>query len=220
MSKTAAIFGATGLIGGFLVEELVEDEKYDEVKIFGRRSCGIQNQKISEYKINFDQPESYKALLQADEVYICLGTTIKKAGSVQMMEHIDRDYPIQIATIAKENGIKAVAVVSSIGANANTKNYYTRIKGEMEAGILNLEFKKTVIVRPSILFGKRGEFRFGELIGKGIMQALGFLFIEKLKKYKGIHGRTVAYAMTTLLNSESQQKIFESDMLQEFEQRV
>ncbi|MBI9033085.1 MAG: NAD(P)H-binding protein [Bacteroidales bacterium] len=218
-NKTAIIFGSTGLIGNCLVETLLHDDNYLKIHLFIRKPIEINHSKIEQHIFDFNHPEKSADHFSADEIFICLGTTIKKAGSVAEVERIDRDYPIQIAEIAYKAGVKSIAIVSSSGANAKSSNYYTRVKGEMEQGILNLNFEKTVIVRPSLLFGKRSEFRLGELIGKGLMQVLSFLFIGKIKKYKGIHARTVAKAMIELIKSPSNQKIFESDLLQKYKKQ-
>jgi uncharacterized protein YbjT (DUF2867 family) len=169
MSKIALVFGATGLVGGNLVQELIKDPEYHQVKVFGRGEYSVPDPKVEYHRIDFDKPDEYSAWLTGDDLFICLGTTIKKAGSVAAMERIDRDYPVTIARLAFANGTGHIAVVSSMGANKKSRNYYLRIKGEMEEGICNTGFSKTVIVRPSLLMGKRKEFRFGEMIAKGMV---------------------------------------------------
>jgi uncharacterized protein YbjT (DUF2867 family) len=164
--------------------------------------------------IDFDQLEKYAHLIAGDDLFICLGTTIRKAGSVKRMEQIDRDLPVQIARIAFQNGVTRCAVVSSIGAGASSRNYYQRIKGEMENGIREIPFDRTIIARPSILFGRRHEFRFGELIGRLFMRAFGWVLFGPMKKYRGIHADRVAKAMINLLRAADEQVIYESDELQ------
>jgi uncharacterized protein YbjT (DUF2867 family) len=132
-----------------------------------------------------------------------------------MMERIDREYPASIARIAAENGIRRIAVVSSMGANAASKNYYMRIKGQMEERIMAAGISKTVIVRPSMLMGDRAEFRFAELLAKGVMTVINPLLSGSARKYRGIHGRTVARAMIKLLNSITDQVVYQSDRLLE-----
>ena len=149
-----------------------------------------------------------------DDVFICLGTTIKKAGSVKKMEEIDRDLPVMLASAAASNGVKRIAVVSSIGANTESANYYLRIKGEMEQEILKLKFENTAILRPSMLLGDRKEKRPGELAGKVVMKVFNPLLMGKMKKYRGIHGRDVARAMIAILQSKNVKNIYESDELQ------
>lgn len=129
------------------------------------------------------------------------------------MEKIDRDLPIEIARAASASNVKRVAVVSSIGASASSSNYYLRIKGEMEQGILSLPFDRTVIVRPSMLLGDRKERRAGEFVGKVVMKAVGPVMFGKLARFRAIHGGDVAKAMISLLADGSGSRIVESDEL-------
>jgi uncharacterized protein YbjT (DUF2867 family) len=109
--------------------------------------------------------------------------------------------------------LRNIAAISSIGANENSKNYYLRIKGEMEKGILSLNIENTVIVRPSMLFGERKEKRTGEVVGKVVMKAFQPVLLGKLLKYRAIHARDVAKAMILLLKEKKEETIFESDEL-------
>jgi len=209
-SRIALIFGATGLVGGHLVQELIKDPDYHQVKIFGRGDYSVSDPKIEYHRIDFDKPDEYSAWLRGDDLFICLGTTIRKAGSVAAMERIDRDYPVTIARLAFANGAGRIAVVSSMGANKKSRNYYLRIKGEMEEGIRDIGFGKTVIVRPSMLMGKRKEFRFGERVAKVMLSLYNPFMIGWARKYRGIQGGTVASAMIRLIKSEANRTIFES----------
>ncbi|MCP4131963.1 MAG: NAD(P)H-binding protein [bacterium] len=216
MNKTAIVFGATGLVGGCLVEELTQHPNYKKIKIFGRRESGFTHAKIEENILNFDAVKESAKKITGDDIYICLGTTIKKAGSIEKMEQIDRHLPVVIAAIAAKNKVKNIAVISSIGADSTSGNSYLRIKGSMENDIRSLDFENIAIVRPSMLLGDRKESRFKEDIGKFFIKLLGFLLMGSLKKYRGIHGRTVARAMIHILNEKSKEEIYLSDKLQEF----
>ncbi len=213
-NKTALIFGSTGLIGNLLLEELILSDLYGEIKIFTRQSTGISYPGVQEFAIDFSVTESFSKQITGDDLYICLGTTIKKAGSVSSMEEIDRDLPVKLATTAFTNGVKRIAVVSSLGANPGSSNYYLRIKGEMEQEILKLNFENRAIVRPSILFGERKERRTGELMGKVFMKSFKPLLIGKMKRYRGIHAKDVAKAMIAILQKDQEKSIYESDELQ------
>lgn len=215
-SLIALVFGGSGLVGTQLVKELMNDDKCSSLVLFSRKPMGLNHPKITEHVVDFTRLEEVRHLVQGDELYICLGTTIKKAGSVKAVEAIDRDLPLQISRIAFDNGVRKIAVVSSMGANARSGNFYVRIKGEMENGIIGIPFDKKVIARPSMLLGDRQEFRFGEAVGKVIMKALGFLMVGGLRKYRGITDRTVAHAMVTLIRSSNQEIVFESDQLQKY----
>lgn len=213
-NRTALVFGSTGLIGNLLVEELVSNPLYSEVKTFVRQETGVSEQKVNEVIADFEDLSPLTGEVKGDDLFICLGTTIKKAGSIKNMEKIDRDLPVNIATIAQKNGVKRIAVVSSIGAAASSGNYYLRIKGEMEDGILKLNFENKAILRPSILLGERKERRTGEIVGKVVMKAFQPVLKGKLKKYRAIHGRDVARAMINILQKESTGNIYESDEIQ------
>jgi uncharacterized protein YbjT (DUF2867 family) len=212
--RTAIVFGATGLVGNLLLEELVRSGQYGIIRIFVRQSTGILSQEIEQVVTDFTDTAKLRETIKGDDLFICLGTTIKKAGSVENMEKIDRDLPVMIAEIAFSNGVRRVAVVSSIGADSKSKNYYLRIKGEMEEGILNASFEKTVIVRPSMLLGERKEKRPGELAGKVVMKVINPVLAGKLLKFRAVHGRDVARAMILLLDMQSDRKVFESDDIQ------
>ena len=212
--KSALIFGSTELIGNLLLEELIQSESYSAIRIFVRQPTGITEPNVEEVTVDFSRPEVFSQLIKGDDLFICLGTTIKKAGSVRRMEEIDRDLPIMIAGLAYSNGVKRIAVVSSLGANTGSKNYYLRIKGEMEEGIKKLDFECLAIVRPSMLLGERKEKRAGEAAGKVIMKSIKPLLTGKLRKYRAIHGRDVARAMISILQKEPARKIYESGELQ------
>jgi uncharacterized protein YbjT (DUF2867 family) len=197
-----------------LLEELEKAGNYQTIKIFVRQTAGISLPVVEEIITDFSNIGGLGADLKGDDLFICLGTTIKKAGSIESMEKVDRDLPVDIAILARKNGVKRVAVVSSIGADPASKNYYLRIKGEMEQGILTTGFEKTVIVRPSMLMGERKERRPGEIAGKVVMKVIKPVLSGKLLKFRAIHGRDVARAMIMLLDKETDKKIYESDDLQ------
>jgi uncharacterized protein YbjT (DUF2867 family) len=212
--RTALLFGATGLVGNLLLEELENSGMYSLIKIFVRNSSGVSSPIVKEFITDFSDTSELRDAIHGDDLFICLGTTIKKAGSVEKMEKVDRDLPVIIAEIAHSNGVSRIAVVSSIGADSKSKNYYLRIKGEMEEGVLGLNFRRTVIVRPSILLGERKEKRPGEIASKVVMKVIKPVLKGKLLKYRAIHGRDVARALILLLDRDKEKKIFESDDLQ------
>jgi uncharacterized protein YbjT (DUF2867 family) len=217
--RTALVFGSTGLIGNLLVEELIQSGNYSVVRSFVRQPIGLTEPKVEEIIADFADPESFSGKIQGDDLYICLGTTIKKAGSVANMEKIDRDLPVKISEIASHNGVKRVAVVSSLGAAKGASNFYLRIKGEMEERILQMNFENISIVRPSMLLGERKEKRARELVGKVVMTVVKPVLVGKLLKYRAIHGRDVARGMISLLLSDNGRKVIESDELQKLSSR-
>jgi uncharacterized protein YbjT (DUF2867 family) len=188
--KTAIVLGATGLIGKKVTEHLLKNEAYSTVIILVRKPLNINHPKLKQHIFNYDAID--KTLLKGDDLFCCLGTTIKTAGSKEAFRKVDLDYVVNVAKASKGNGINHFAVVSAMGANKNSTVFYNQIKGEMEESIKAIGFNSTYIIRPSLLLGDRKEFRFGELIGKFFMITLSFLIP---KKYRAIYDVQVAIAM-------------------------
>ena len=212
-NRNAIVFGGTGLVGRYLVEELIKSQRYATVKVFTRRPLEVEHIKLIEKVVDVEDIESYAEEIRGDDLFICLGTTMRKAGSIKRYEELDRKLPFNIASEALKRGVSRVAVVSSLGANSSSRNYYARIKGEMEELILSLGFLRKVIVRPSMLLGERREFRLLELVSKPFVMLLGFIMVGKLSIYRGVHGRVVARSMICLLGMQEEKKIYLSDEL-------
>lgn len=213
--KTALVIGSTGLIGSQLVDILLESEHYQKVIIFVKRESGKSHPKLEQHIINFDAPETYQHLVKGDYLFCTIGTTIKKAGSQSAFRKVDFEYPIAFSKIAKTNNIKQFLIVSSLGANKDSNNFYLKTKGEMEAELAKANFETTVIVRPSLLLGERSEFRLGEKIGAFFSKGFAFLLLGTLKKYRPIESATVAKALYRLAQSNVKgYTIYESDELQ------
>jgi uncharacterized protein YbjT (DUF2867 family) len=213
--RTAIVFGATGLVGKALVEELCKSDRYSTIKIFVRSKTDfVGREKIIEIILDFNNLKEYSEMITGDDLFICTGTTIKKAGTIRKMEEIDRDLPIKIASLASSNSVQRMAVISSIGADHLSSNNYLRMKGEMEQGLMKLKFSNLVILRPSILLGSRSERRTAEALGKVMIRISGPFMIGRLAKYKGIEGTKVAFAMVRSIAVNSGIQILESDEIQ------
>ncbi|MBU0942146.1 MAG: NAD(P)H-binding protein [Bacteroidetes bacterium] len=214
--KTALIIGGTGLIGNKLLKLLLESSDYEKVIAFSKREMQLKHPKLVLEIIDFDKPESYANLVQGDDFFCTIGTTIKKAGSKEAFRKVDYQYPKQFATIALENGIKQFLLISSLGADEKSGNFYLKTKGEIQSFLKNSSFESVSIVQPSLLLGDRKEFRFGEQVGAVVMKIFSFLLIGSLKKYKAIHGDTVAKALFTVAQkSKKGFTIYESDLLEQ-----
>jgi len=207
----ALVVGATGLVGSNLLAQLEADARFFEVFAFVRSIPSNNFNKIKFIPVNFN--ELPQELMRADVVFCALGTTLKKAGSKENQHKIDVDIPFRIASAAKNNGTECFALVSSIGANVQSSNFYLHIKGKLEDKIRELQFAKTLIIRPSILLGKRNELRPGERLGIFFVKAFGFLLLGKLKKYRGVKASAVARCMINevQLLKNNQLKIMEND---------
>jgi uncharacterized protein YbjT (DUF2867 family) len=212
--KTAIVFGATGLIGGHVTGQLLDDPTYTKVLIFVRRSSGLVHEKLTEHIIDFAKLDDYAGLMKGDDVYSCFGTTLGQTPDREQYRMADVGNVIRTAEICHTNGATGFAVVSSIGANAKAGNFYLRMKGEMEEGVQKTGYEKLAIVRPSFLLGKRKKVRPHELIAQGFMLFFGLFMWGKAANFKAIHARVVARSMIQLLNGDHKgQIIFSSGEL-------
>lgn len=211
-SKTALVVGATGLVGNALTHRLIDSAAYEKVKVLVRQSLGWQHPRLQEIQYDFDHPNSL--LVQADDVFCCLGTTMKKAGSKEAFRKVDYQYPLDAAKRALVNGARQFLLVSSMGANPDSSFFYNRVKGELERDIKALNYPTFLVFRPSLLLGDRKDFRLGERIGEGLMKLFNPLIPAK---YKGIQIERVANAMCQKAQQGLTGKhVFESDQLQNF----
>lgn len=194
---TAALIGATGLIGNYLLEELLKDDYYDKVRILIRRPMELSHPKLEKHIVDFNDADSVLIALNDCKVLFCsIGTTQQKVkGDKAAYRKIDYDIAVNAARFAKMNGCETFVLVSSVGANSKSNNFYLQLKGEIEEAVQTAGLNTVHIMRPSVLLGDRKEKRLGETISKKIMSALSFLVPAK---YKAIHGRTVAKAMSNL----------------------
>ncbi len=215
--KTALVAGASGLIGGHLLDLLAADNTFVRIKSVTRKPLNSDKENVSEIIVDFDSLNQFSQRLAADVVFCCLGTTIKTAGSQENFRKVDYTYCLELAKAAKAQGAKQFILVSSLGADAQSGNFYLRTKGEIENAIAALDFDSFCVMRPSMLLGDRKETCIGESIGKVFMQATGFLFAGPLKKYKAIEAKTVARCMATLAKDPEKGKmVFESDVIMRY----
>lgn len=213
--KTALLAGATGLVGNFLLFKLLEAEQYDKVIVLTRKNLPIKHPKIEVRLVNFDTL-GHKDTASADDIFCCLGTTIRQAGSKEAFRKVDFTYPYQIAQLARENGASQFLLVSSMGASASSTIFYSRVKGEIEHAIGQLGYPSYTVFRPAMLLGNRKDFRIGEVIFKGIDFLLTpfLLGIPSLRKYKVISANKVATAMLEAAKQAPDgQHIIESDVM-------
>lgn len=203
MKLTANVIGATGLVGKQLVKQLLDDENFEQVRIFVRRKSGFQHAKLKEYVVDFEMEETWLNTLKGDVLFSCLGTTLKQAGSKQKQYAIDFSLNLKFAETAKQNGIANYVLVSSIGANAQSRMFYTRIKGELDDAVSKLGFNKLIIIRPASLSGQRDTKRTGEIL---LIPILAILSKCILKNYRPIKDENVARAMINALNIKDKEK--------------
>jgi len=197
--KVALIVGSTGLIGSQLLELLLTDDHYAKVIAPTRKPLEIQHAKLTNPVIQFDELLKYFNELKADDVFCCLGTTIKQAKSKENFRKVDLEYPLTIAKVSKENGAENFLLVSALGANKGSSIFYNKVKGETEEAVATIGIKSVHIFRPSLLIGPRKEHRSGEDAAKFVYKYLDFLVPEK---YKGIESIKVARAMISFAKKE------------------
>lgn len=210
MEKTALLLGATGLVGGHLLQQLLESPHYAHVVAFVRRPLEVQHPKLRQEILDFDNPDAAK--IKGDDLFCALGTTLRKAGSKEAQYRIDCTYPFEIGKIARQNGARQYLLVSSVGADAASSNFYLKTKGELEEKIRGLGYENFVSARPSFLLGERSEFRLGEKIGIVLAKVFAPLIP---RRYRGIEAEKVARALIRLANDGSNGVQFvESERLQ------
>lgn len=202
MGKTAILLGATGLIGGHCLQLLLKSPRYSKVVCLVRKKLPLINDKLEQIVVDFDNLTDYTHALKGDDVFCCLGTTIKVAKTKENFKKVDYHYPLQAAKIALAQGATQYLLVSSLGADASSMVFYSKTKGEVERDIKALGYPTLHIMQPSLLLGDRDESRLGEQIGEKVMTSLSFLMQGPLKKYRAIEAEAVAFAMVQLASQE------------------
>ena len=215
MSGASLVIGSTGLIGKKLIFELAK--KDTEVIAITRRSISKLPENVNLLKLNFDNFLKNGSLPSCDHIYICLGTTIKKAGSKNEFKKVDFDYSISFAKKAREAGATKISLVSSVGANKSAKNFYLKTKGEVEEEIKKIDFQSINIFRPSLLLGNREESRFLEKIGQNLSSYINPFLIGSLRKYRSIKSSNIAYYMANHEQSVGINYLYFDDFNKNFE---
>lgn len=215
--KTAILFGATGLVGGYCLELLLESPLYSNVKAFNRRKLNIQHPKYEEHIIDFDELENYADWIVGDDVFCCLGTTRKKAGSKAAFSKVDYTYVLEAAKVAAKNKANQFLLVSAVGADKDSMFFYNQIKGEIEVAVQQLNYWSIHIFRPSLLLGSRDEFRIAEKLATYASGIFNLVTDRLAPKYSAVHGEQVAKAMILAAQRiDNGIFIYESDEIQQF----
>lgn len=197
----ALVLGATGAIGKDLVELLLQDNSVERVDIFVRREVRVSSAKLVTHVVDFEHPESWADQLQGDVLFSCLGTTIKAAGSQEAQWRVDYTYQYNAAKAAREQGVPTYVLISSVGANAKSGVFYTRMKGTLDDAVLALGFPSCHILRPTSLI-RKGSDRFGEKAGVAVLKALNAIGL--LRSLAPMPTEAVAAAMIRLAHSGRQ----------------
>ena len=195
--QTAVVIGATGLIGSYVVEELLKDDAFTIVRTLTRRPLTIIHPKLQQRIVNFNDINDYKEKFgDGDVIFCCIGTTQKNVkGDNNLYESIDFGIPVNAAQIGISRNFKKYLIVSSVGANENSSNFYLKLKGKTENALKKFSFNNISIFRPGQLLGKRNEYRRGDKLLQPITKFISLFLFGSLKKYRSINAKDVAKAM-------------------------
>jgi len=213
--KTALLFGASGLVGSHLLNQLIKDSNYSKIRLFVRSVTEIIDPKVEIIKTDFNNLQNYKEDVKGDDCFFCIGTTKQNSSNKDEYRRVELDIPKEIAKIAKLNLVNSFIFVSAIYANHNSSGDYVRFKGLVEEELKRLNFPKLALMRPSFLMGDRKEKRVGEKIGIFVFKLLSPLLLGPLKKMRPINAETVAKAMIRAANENLKKNIFESSEIAE-----
>ena len=213
--KTALIFGSTGLVGGHVLDQLIQNKNYSKIKLFVRSAYEIDHPKIEIVKTDFNNLENHIEDIKGDDCFFCIGTTKKNSPDKDEYKRVELEVPKQVAQIAKSNLVNSFVFVSSGYADPKSSGDYLKFKGLVEEELKRLNFSKLGIMRPSFLLGDRKEKRVGEKIGIFVFTLLSPLFLGPLKKMKPIHSATVAKAMIAVTQNNYSKIIYESNQISE-----
>jgi len=213
----AAIIGYSGQIGEILTQTLADSINCETLYLIGRKKPSCESKKIEFIKTDFSESSIDKIKLeQLTSLFICIGTTKKKTPKKDEYFFVDYSIPVRVAEQLKKYNCKNVFVVSALGADSNSSNFYLNTKGKMEEKIISLNFDVCGIARPSLLLGTRKEFRLGELIAKYIFKIINPLLTGSLKKYKGIEASQVVKSLLWMNTHQKEiVKIYQNNELLE-----
>ncbi|MCU0427932.1 MAG: oxidoreductase [Candidatus Kapabacteria bacterium] len=218
--RTALLVGASGLVGGHLLQALLADDAYSRVTVLVRKPLSTSHPKLVQETVDFARLSDAAGKISAQDVFCTLGTTIGKAGSQEAFRKVDFEYPLRTAEMALLRGAEQYLIVTAIGSDSRSPIFYSRTKGEVEEAIAALGYKTFVAFRPSFLAGERTESRLGETLGIAFGKLLGFAMIGPMAKYRVIDAEVVAKAMLLeakrnapgkrLIDSDEIQRIYDA----------
>jgi uncharacterized protein YbjT (DUF2867 family) len=214
VTRTALLAGATGLVGSHVLQLLLADDTWTQVVTVGRRTAAIRHDKLEQRILDLGALDAID-LPHADDVFCCLGTTIKQAGSQPAFRRVDYDFVLSLARAGLRVGATQFLLVSAIGADPAAKIFYSRVKGEAEAAVRQLPYRGVQIFRPSLLLGERAQFRFGERVAMLAAPVMSLVLPGPFRRYRPIRAETVARAMVRLAREAPRgPNVFEFDAMQ------
>ncbi|MGH7520207.1 MAG: NAD-dependent epimerase/dehydratase family protein [Gemmatimonadales bacterium] len=214
MIRTALLAGATGLVGSHVLEYLLADDAWSRVITVGRRTTSQRHDKLEQRLVDLGAIDAIADRPPADDVFCCLGTTIKQAGSQQAFRRVDYDFVVGLARAGVRVGATQFLLVSAIGADPESRVFYSRVKGEAEAAVRKLPYRAIQIFRPSLLLGERSEFRLGERIAMVGAPLLQLFLVSRLRRYRPIQASDLARAMVRVAREAPRgPNVFEYDAI-------
>ena len=214
--RSALLAGASGLVGSRCLDRLLRETQYARVITLTRRPLPHDDPKLEQRVVEFDRLGTVGVdFPSATDVFCCLGTTMRQAGSEAAFRQVDFTYVVSLASLALGAGARQFLLVSSLGASPKSRIFYSRVKGETEAAVAALPFEGRQIFRPSILVGERRERRPGEALGAMVMRGTAFVMVGPLRKYRPITAATVAEAMVRVaLRAPRGVNVYQSDEIE------
>ena len=194
MSRTALLAGASGLVGSHALRLLLAEPRYERVTTLVRRGLPLEQPRLEQRVIDFDRLAQLVDFPRVDDVFCCLGTTMRRAGSREAFRQVDFTYVVELARMAARHRAARFLVVSALGADPQSRIFYNRVKGEMETAVRR-ELADVHVFRPSLLTGERGESRPAERAGITLFGALAVLLVGPLRRYRPVAAEAVARAM-------------------------
>lgn len=216
----AILVGARGLTGRILLQKLLDDPHFEKIYILGRKSAGVKHPKVVEHITQFNDLDRFSFWPECDVLFCCIGTTMAKAGSKEAFRKVDFDIPVNLARYCALFNIDFY-LMSSLGADVNSQNFYLKIKGETEKAVLNAGISTVKIFRPAVLLGKRKEIRPGEEAGRLFLKLLKPFLRGRFRRYMPVNASSVADAMiATFLSGDKSTEVIENDRILSLSEKV
>lgn len=198
MKRSALVAGATGLVGKQLLQRLLEDPAYDEIRVLVRKPLSLRHPRLHTVVVDFSDLAAAGEMLAVQDVFCCLGTTLKIAGSRAAFEDVDYRMVVDLARLTHAAGAQQFVVISAVGASSHALAFYSRVKGRMEQAVAAIGFDAVHVVRPSLLLGARGDKRAGEDFAQRMAPRMSWAFSGPLARYRPVAADDVAEAMLGL----------------------
>jgi len=212
VSRTALVAGASGLVGSHVLRLLLAEPAYERVTAVVRRELPQRHPKLAQRVVDFDRLAELGDFPRVDDVFCCLGSTIRRAGSQEAFRRVDFTYVHELARVASRYRAARFLLVSSLGADPHSRVFYSRVKGEVEEAVRRVAFESVHVFRPSLLTGERAEHRLGERVGIVVAAIVSPLMIGPLRPYRAISAETVARAMIRVaLKGQRGAHVYRSD---------